>query len=381
MAAAEGVVPSMTGNLPGAAAASLPPAGQWWLTWRRLPSRKLAVTGGVVVILLCLVAASAEFLAPFSAERVSGLAYAPPQRLRILERGAGGVRFGLHVFGYASHTGAASPDGSYRVDRTQRIDVRLLVKGEPYRLWGLFPLQRHLIGPADPAAPMHLLGADRLGRDVLSRMLHGTRVSITVGLVAVAVSLVLGVLLGGIAGYSGGAADALIQRFMEILRSLPAIPLWMGLAAAIPGSWPPAPASFMIALILSVIGWTWLAQTVRRRFRSLRTEDFVVAARLDGCSELQVILTHLAPSCAGHVIATLVRAVPHMIVAETALSFLGIGLRAPMASWGVLLGEAREVGVLAAAPWLLWPGVPVCVAALAFQLLGDGIRDAADHYR
>ena len=364
------------------AAATLQLASQWRLIWWRFRKHKLALASGVVVILVCLVAVFAEFLAPFSTDRmISKLAYAPPQQIRLIERTDAGTRFGLYVYGYTSEIDVLSLQRTYGVDESQRIDIRLFAKGEPYRLWGLIPLQRHLFGPVDQSAPMYLLGADRIGRDLLSRMIQGTRISMTVGLVGVTLSLVLGVLLGGISGYYGGTVDMLIQRVMEILRSMPTIPLWMGLAAAIPDFWSPVLVYFMITIILSVIGWTWLAQAVRGKFFSLKTEDFVVAAKLDGCSEMQVILSHMVPSFGSHIIATLTLAIPQMIIAETALSFLGIGLRPPVVSWGVLLKEAQNVRVLVTSPWLFLPGAAVIVAVLAFNFLGDGIRDAADPYK
>ena len=364
------------------AAATLQLASQWRLIWWRFRKHKLALASGVVVILVYLVAVFAEFLAPFSTDRmISKLAYAPPQQIRLIERTDAGTRFGLYVYGYTSEIDVLSLQRTYGVDESQRIGIRLFAKGEPYRLWGLIPLQRHLFGPVDQSAPMYLLGADRIGRDLLSRMIQGTRISMTVGLVGVTLSLVLGVLLGGISGYYGGTVDMLIQRVMEILRSMPTIPLWMGLAAAIPDFWSPVLVYFMITIILSVIGWTWLAQAVRGKFFSLKTEDFVVAAKLDGCSEMQVILSHMVPSFGSHIIATLTLAIPQMIIAETALSFLGIGLRPPVVSWGVLLKEAQNVRVLVTSPWLFLPGAAVIVAVLAFNFVGDGIRDAADPYK
>jgi peptide/nickel transport system permease protein len=312
---------------------------------------------------------------------ISQLAYAPPQRFRLWEKTDEGLKFGMHVYGYAFKINALSLERTFTVDTAQKIPVRFFVKGAPYRLWGLVPWNRHLIGPVDPQAPMYLLGADRLGRDLFSRIIYGTRVSMTIGLVGVTLSLVLGVILGGVSGYYGGLVDLLIQRVMEILRSMPTIPLWMGLAAAIPAYWSPLLVYFMITIILSVIGWTWLAQAVRGKFYSLKTEDFVIAAKLDGCSELQVILSHMVPSFTSHIIATLTLAIPQMIIAETALSFLGIGLRPPVVSWGVLLREAQNVRVLATSPWLFLPGAAVIVAVLALNFLGDGIRDAADPYK
>jgi peptide/nickel transport system permease protein len=331
-------------NIPDAAAdeppreadISLHLASQWQLMWWRFRKHKLALVSGIVVILVYGVAVFVEFLAPFTPDRmISELAYAPPHRLHLWEKTEEGLQFGLFVYGYASKINVLSLERTFSVDKEQKIAVRFFVKGAPYQLWGLVPWDRHLIGPVDPQAPMYLLGADRLGRDLFSRMIYGTRVSMTIGMVGVTLSLVLGILLGGVSGYYGGTVDLLIQRLMEILRSMPTIPLWMGLAATIPPYWSPVLVYFMITIILSVIGWTWLAQAVRGKFYSLKTEDFVIAARLDGCSELQVIVSHMVPSFMSHIIATLTLAIPQMIMAETALSFLGIGLRPPVVSRGV----------------------------------------------
>ena len=377
-------------NIPDAAADEPPReadisvqlASQWQLMWWRFRKHKLALVSGIVVILVYGVAAFVEFLAPFPPDRmISELAYAPPHRLHLWEKTDEGLKFGLHVYGYSFKTDVLSLERTFWIDKEQKIAVRFFVKGAPYRLWGLVSWDRHLIGPVDPQAPMYLLGADRLGRDLFSRMIHGTRVSMTIGIVGVTLSLVLGVLLGGVSGYYGGTVDLLIQRVMEILRSMPTIPLWMGLAAMIPTYWSPVLVYFMITIIISVIGWTFLAQAVRGKFYSLKTEDFVIAAKLDGCSELQIILSHMVPSFMSHIIATLTLAIPQMIIAETALSFLGIGLRPPVVSWGVLLREAQNVRVLATSPWLFLPGVAVIVAVLALNFLGDGIRDAADPYK
>jgi peptide/nickel transport system permease protein len=369
-------------GVPRGADISVQLASQWQLMWWRFRKHKLALVSSIVIIFVYLVAAFVEFLAPFAPDRmISQLAYAPPQRLRLWEKTDEGLKFGMHVYGYEFKINALSLERTFTADKAQKIAVRFFVKGAPYRLWGLIPWDRHLLGPVDPQAPMYLLGADRLGRDLFSRIIYGTRVSMTIGLVGVTLSLVLGVILGGVSGYYGGVVDLLIQRLMEILRSMPTIPLWMGLAAAIPAYWSPLLVYFMITIILSVIGWTWLAQAVRGKFYSLKTEDFVIAAKLDGCSELQVILNHMVPSFTSHIIATLTLAIPQMIIAETALSFLGIGLRPPVVSWGVLLREAQNVRVLATSPWLFLPGAAVIVAVLALNFLGDGIRDAADPYK
>ena len=357
-------------------------ASQWQLTWWRFKKHKLALTSGFIVFFIYFIALFAQFIAPFSTERkIPKLAYAPPQTLQFLDENNGEFYFDLFVYDYSTVIDTLSLKRTFTVNRERKIPVGFFVKGEPYKLFGLITLERHLIGPIDKQAPMFLLGADRLGRDLMSRIIYGTRISMSIGLVGVILSLIIGVLLGGISAYYGGTTDLIIQRVMEILRSMPTIPLWMGLAAAIPDFWSPELVYFMITIILSVIGWTWLAQAVRGKFYSLKTEDFVIAAKLDGCSEIQVIIYHMIPSFISHIIATLTLAIPQMIIAETALSFLGIGLRPPVVSWGVLLREAQNVRVLATSPWLFLPGIAVVVAVLALNFLGDGIRDASDPYK
>lgn len=363
-------------------------ASQWALMWRKFRKHKLAVVGGIVTLLIYFVALFAEFLAPFAADAFSSqYTYAPPQPLHLFLETEEGRRFFPHVNGYKVEVDQAALRRTFVVDEEQVIPVQFFARGTPYKLWGLFESDLHLIGPVeydeDPqriTIPMYLLGADRLGRDMLSRIIHGTRISMSIGLVGVALSFVLGILLGGISGYYSGAVDNLIQRVIEFLRSIPEIPLWLGLAAALPKSWGPLQIYFGITIILSLLGWTGLARVVRGRFLSLRTEDFVMAARLDGNSEMRIIWVHMVPSFMSHIIASLTLAIPGMILAETALSFLGLGLRPPVVSWGVLLQEAQNIRAVATAPWLLLPGIAVVTAVLALNFLGDGMRDAADPY-
>jgi len=352
-------------------------AGQWRLAWWKFKRHKLAVAGGIVVILIYLVAAFAEFLAPYGPGDYSArYTYAPPQPLNIWN----GESLGLFVNGYSVKVNPDSLAREFVIDPEIVIPVGLFVEGSPYRMWGLFESNIHLIGPLDASDPMYLWGADRLGRDMLSRVVHGARISMTIGLVGVGMSLFLGILLGGISGYYGGQVDNFIQRLIEFLLAIPTIPLWMGLAAAIPPTLSPIQVYFMITVILSLVGWTGLARVIRGRFMAIKNEDFVTAARLDGTSELGIMMRHMAPSFASHIIASVTLAIPAMILAETALSFLGIGLRPPVVSWGVLLQEAQNIRSVALAPWLLLPGAAVIITVLALNFLGDGLRDAADPY-
>jgi peptide/nickel transport system permease protein len=352
-------------------------APQWRLVWWKFRRHRLALVSAAVVITIYIVALFAEFIAPYSTETFRPtFTYAPPQTLNLFDEHG----WNPHVYGYTVEIDQVALRRQFVIDPAQKFEVGLFVVGEPYRLWGLFETNVHLIAPLDPSQPMYLLGADRMGRDMFSLIVHGTRVSMSIGLVGVFLSLLLGVALGGISGYYGGTVDNIIQRIIEFIRSMPTIPLWMGLAAALPKTWSPAEVYFAITIILSFIGWTTLARVVRGRFLALREEDFVMAARLDGAQPAHIIRAHMLPAFTSHIIAAVTLAIPNMILSETALSFLGLGLRPPVISWGVLLQEAQSIRAVASAPWLLIPAVAVVLTVLALNFLGDGLRDAADPY-
>lgn len=370
-----------------AAAPTVPPtaedrfaqATQLQLTWWRFRRHKLAVASLVVVALFYGVAVFADFLAISDPQATDARrSYIPPQPIHILAEGAPT----LSVPGLKGVRDPRTFKLAYTPDPTRKLRVTLFAHGYSYNLLGFIPTDIHLLGVEDgtPADGIFLLGTDQLGRDLYSRLVVATRTSLSIGLAGVALSLTLGILLGGLSGLYGGAVDIVIQRIIEVIRSIPTIPLWMALAAALPNTWSVTQVYLAITVIISLIGWTDLARVVRGRFLALREEDFVIAAELAGASRMRIILRHMLPSFASHVIAATSLALPAMIVSETSLSFLGLGLRPPAISWGILLQDAQNVQVLAGAPWLLLAAIPVIFVILAFNFLGDGLRDAADPY-
>jgi peptide/nickel transport system permease protein len=355
-------------------------ASQRQLIWWRFRRHRLAMVSGVVILLFYLSALGADFLATADPERSDArLNLMPPQPIHFFDEG----RWFPHVCPVKGERDLTTFKKIYVADCASKIPVHFFVRGFSYKFLGLIPLDWHLIGVGEgytAEETLFLLGTDVQGRDLWSRLMYGTRVSLSIGLVGVALSLALGIILGGISGYYGGAIDNVIQRLIEIVRAVPTIPLWMGLAAALPRSWSVLQVYFAITLIISLFAWTDLARVVRGRFLALREEDFVTAALLAGAKPRRIIFGHMLPSFYSHIIAAVTLAIPAMIVSETSLSFLGLGLRPPAISWGTLLQSAQNIQSVALTPWLLIPAIPVIVAILAFNFLGDGLRDAADPY-
>lgn len=353
-------------------------ASQLRLMWWQFRRHKVALISGIFLILIYASTLISEFLAPYELHtRHTEFIYAPPQAVHIFRDGRLVAPF---VYGRTVTLDMDTLRRTYVDDPTDVQPLRFFCQGDPYKFWNLVDANLHLVCPAKDGE-FFLLGTDRLGRDVLSRILYGARISLTIGLLGVATSFILGIVIGGLAGYWGGWFDLLTQRAIEVLQSIPSIPLWMALAAIIPVSWSPLLVYAGITVILGLLDWTGLARAVRSKLLSLREEDYVLAAQLMGAKSGRIIGRHLIPGFMSHLIASATLTIPGMILGETALSFLGIGLRAPITSWGILLTEARSVNIIALYPWLMLPVVPVILVVLAFNFLGDGLRDAADPYK
>jgi peptide/nickel transport system permease protein len=371
-------VPSFA--VPAEAAGAL---SQWALIRRQFFRHKLAVGSLYLLGVLYGLAAGAEFFAPYTRPwRDLSHAYCPPQLPRF------GLAQGWHVPAMRSDVDPLTFKRSYLEDPTRVVALGFFVKGEPYRLAGLIPWDRHFFGVKDPAArrpdgtvpTFFFLGADKYGQDIFSRLVYGSRISLSVGLVSIAVTFLLGVTIGGISGYVGGLTDTLIQRVIEIVNAFPQIPLWLAFGAVLPADWPPLSTYFAITLVLSLLGWTGLARVVRGKILALREEDYATAARLLGASHGRILFRHLLPGFTSHIIVVLTMSVPTMVLGETSLSFLGLGLRPPIVSWGVMLKDCESIQTVANYPWLLMPVVLIVLTVLCFNFLGDGLRDAADPY-
>ena len=351
-------------------------ASSWTLMWRKFFRHKLALIGGSVLLLFYVVGSlfAGLFSTHATLTRFPEFALAGPQRIRLFHDGSLRRPF---VYGLETARDPETYRKSYVEDGRTLYPIRFFVHGDPYRLLGIFRSDRRFVG-VDAPGTLFLFGTDRLGRDLFSRTLAGARVSLTIGLLGVAISFVIGCLLGGLSGYFGGPLDTLIQRLIEFLGALPTLPVWMALATAVPSEWNPIATYFMITIILSIVGWTGLARVVRGKLLQLRIEDYVLAAKIAGATELRIITRHLLPGFMSFLIVHLTLAIPGMILGETALSFLGVGLRAPVVSWGVLLQQAQNIRSVALTPWLLIPAVFVIVTVLCFNFVGDGLRDAGD---
>ena len=354
-------------------------ASQGRLMWLHFKRHKVAMAGLGIVGLMYVLAFLHGFVAPY--EKMTRLklnVYMPPVSIHFYD----GERLSLRPFVYGVKQGL-DPTRKFRVfeeDKSKKYPLRSFVHGDKYKFLGLFETDRHLFG-VDEGGVVALLGTDSLGRDVFSRILYGSAISLSIGLMGVIMSFLLGATLGGVSGFYGRWVDTIIQRIIEFLMSVPTIPLWMGLAAAVPVNWPPTRVYFMITLILSLAGWCGLGRIVRSKILELREEDFTMAAMLAGCSSWQIILRHLLPSTMSYLIVHMTMAIPGMMLGETALSFLGLGLRTPVVSWGVMLNDTMDVSAVLTRPWLMWPAAFVIFFVLACNFMGDGLRDAADPYK
>ena len=353
-------------------------ASQWKMTWWRLKRHKLAVWSGIALLLMYFSVLITEFLAPYNLHtKHQDFLFAPPQGIHLFHDGS---FVGPFVYGLEQKLDLETLQRTYTSDTSKVEPLRFFCRDDSYEFWGLFDSNVHLVCAAD-GGTFFFLGTDRLGHDVWSRILYGARISLTVGLIGITLSFILGITIGGLAGYFGGWMDDLVQRVIEVLRSIPELPLWMALSAALPARWSPILVYFGITLILAIVDWPGLARAVRSKLLALREEDYATAATLMGASPKRIIARHLLPNFMSHLIASATLSIPSMILAETALSFLGLGLRPPITSWGVLLIEAQNIEAVTLFPWLMTPMIPVIITVLAFNFLGDGLRDAADPYK
>ena len=347
--------------------------------WRKFRKHKLAKVAIPVLGFLYAIVIFCELISPYgSLTRFPNYKNAPPQRIHFFDEDK---RFQIRPFVYdlERKINLATFRRTFIADKTKKYPIYFFTQGETYKLWGLFKLNLHLF--STEGGPLFLFGTDHLGRDLFSRTLYASRISLTIGLIGVFLSLVAGTVLGGVAGYFGGVADNIIMRIVDLLLSIPTIPLWMGLAAAVPTDWSIIKTYFAITIVLSIVGWAALSRVVRGKLLALREEDFVVAAVIAGAGTKRIVARHLLPSFLSYLIVHVTLSIPYMILGETALSFLGLGIQPPAVSWGTLLQDAQQVQSVAHFPWLLIPSLFVITTVLAFNFLGDGARDAADPYK
>jgi len=349
------------------------------LIFTQFRKHKAAQIGLIVLILLYLVVIFAEFVAPYDPQKRLGVPYLPPQTIHFFDE-EGNFHLRPFVYGVKMETDKETFRRKYVVDTEKKYLLHFFVRGDSYKLWKTFDSNIHLFGVEGEDAVFCPLGTDQLGHDLFSQSIFGGRISLTIGLMGVFIITVIGIIVGGISGYVGGTTDNLIQRTIEVIRSIPMIPLWMGIAAALPANWPQSRVFISVVMIISLFGWTELARVVRGKFISLREEDFIMAAKVSGSNQFQIILKHMIPNFIGYILVSMTITIPGMILGETALSFLGLGLRPPTISWGVLLQKAQGLQNISFYPWLLIPGLFVVISVISFNIVGDGLRDAFDPY-
>lgn len=352
-------------------------AGQWKLMWWRFRRHRPAVVSALFLAIMYFSILICEWIAPYDLHtRHIRYIFAPPQAVHLFHDGK---FIGPYVYGFSVHRDLDTLQRVYKPEHGAPQKLRFFCSGEPYKFWGLIEGSFHFVCPPENGT-LFLLGTDRLGRDMLSRIVYAARISLTIGIIGIVLSFALALILGGLAGYYGGWVDLVVQRITEILKSFPHLPLWLALSAALPVTWSPLLIYFGITLILALLDWPSLGRAVRSKLLALREEDYAVAAQMMGAKPARIIGRHLLPGFMSHLIASATLSIPSMILAETALSFLGLGLRPPITSWGVLLNEATDINVVAVNWWLMMPVVPVILVILAYQFMGDGMRDAADPY-